>query len=241
MDSNAKATVIAALIGGLFVCGAAFIGLFTPLTSRIAEGLFNPNPTPPVSIVAPAVTPTSVSSVASSPAATVALPTVPAAPPLTMIVINDLPLAQSIFINGVPSGYVETGGYVTFSYARGKFLLQNCPNGMNPQEHLSSCGSHDEDVQVDPYLWYLEGSAPAADEVTFIARNIAQLSYDLFVDGKFYTSLDPTKYVIQRLPKGAHALQACVRGLTPQDNPSNCLPAQRVNLDVAVFPFDVGN
>lgn len=243
MDSNSKATVIAALIGGLFVCAAAFIGLFTPITSRLAEALFNANPTPTQAALVQPVAPTTISQT-SAPTQTVpsTQPTAPAAPPLTLIVINDLPFAQTIYLNGVMSGYVETGAYVTFSYARGKFLLQNCPNGMNPQEHLTSCGTHQEDVQTDPYIWYMEGSAPPSDsQVTFIARNITQTPYDLFVDNKFDTSLDPAKYIIQRLPQGAHTLQSCLRSTTPQTSPSTCLPAQNVNLQVAVFPFDITN
>lgn len=228
MDSNARATVIAAIIGGFCVCGAAFISLFTPLTGKLVDTVFNNNPTTlPSPVVARSAVPPQT--------------TAPSAPPLTVIVINDSPLLQSIFIDGRVSGGVDTGRYVTFSYPRGKYLLQNCPSGMNPQEHLTSCGSQTQDVETDPFIWYIQGNVTPDTDVTLIARNITQYSYDLFVDNKLETSLDPSRYVIQRLPRGAHTLRACLRGATPSNNPDSCLAASRVDLQVAVFPFDISN
>lgn len=37
MSSKEKATIIAALIGGIFVCGAAIIGLGLPIVEKLAD------------------------------------------------------------------------------------------------------------------------------------------------------------------------------------------------------------
>lgn len=241
MDSNAKATVIAAIIGGLFVCGAAFISLFSPLTGKLVEVIFNRNPTATIAAVVIQPTPT-LSSQTTTPSTPPPSQTIaPSAPPVTIIILNDLPLAQTIYINGLISANVEAGNYVTFSYARGKYLLQNCPGGMNPQEHLTDCGSRTEDVQSDPFIWYIKGSVTPDTDVIFIARNLTQLPYDLFVDNKSNTSLDPSKFTIQHLPRGKHTLQACIRGSAPQNNSSTCLAAQTLDLEFAVMPFDITN
>ena len=57
---------------------------------------------------------------------------------------------------------------------------------------------------------------------TFILVNNFEKNQDFYVYDNLVTTVDTGKYVVLRVPQGAHKLQNCLRGTNPQSNPSDC-------------------
>ncbi|MBI4672255.1 MAG: hypothetical protein HY741_11400 [Chloroflexi bacterium] len=231
MDSNAKATIIAAVIGGICVCLAAFISLFSPITSQVAER-FLAAPSAPPTIVLSSVT-------AAAPTGAAQTSNAPQADWLTFILVNNLPFTQDIYSNGTYAFSILSGSYQTLRWPRGKWTLQNCPNGMNPRDFAPNCQTRDLDFQQDPFLYVLEGRATPETEATFIVRNISQHDADLYVDGKFTTGVNASNFAVLRLARGEHTFEWCLRGIKPPNPAPACRAPERAAVEVAVFTFDI--
>jgi hypothetical protein len=232
MDSNAKATIVAAVIGGVFLCFATVIGLFSPLSSRLwdrflATATFTPSPT---------------NTLTATPAATLTPTTVPTETPnpsLVFLVYNNYEQNQDLYVDGVLKAAVDIGAYATFRLERGQHLLQNCVRGKNPQVNATDCVGRTYVVQDDPFFWELTGNQPPHGNATFIVRNISKLNIDFYVDGKQIASIDRATYIVAPLAPGIHILQACPRGFTPTANPDNCGSASRFDVETAVQSWTI--
>lgn len=229
MDTNAKASVIAAAIGGICIFLAAVIGLFTPVVSRLSERLLAPTETPlPTNTWTPA--PTWTPEVP---------PTETASPSVVFLVYNNFENHQDLYVDGQLEAAVDSGSYATFRTLRGSHLLTSCARGKNPQVNPESCIGRTYVIQEDPFFWEMTGNKTPQGDATFIVRDISAVDVDFFIDDKLTTSVDRATYVVLKVPVGVRTFQACPRGLNPVANPTNCGPLSRFDVENAIQSWTI--
>jgi hypothetical protein len=226
MLSNERATVIAAAIGGVCICLAAVIGLFSPLTTRLMDRfLLTATPLP-----SPTSPPTNTPEIP---------PTETPNPSLVFIVYNNFEQDQDLYVDGKLEAAVDTGGYSTFRTLRGSHILTTCARGKNPTVNPDSCLGRTFVVQEDPFFWEIPGNQAAVGDATLLVRNISSIDIDFFVDGKLTTLVDRARYVVLAVPSGVHELQACPRGNNPIANPDICGPPSQFATEDAIQSWTI--